>query len=56
MLMKPDSAASFWTQKRLIYPIVLVAAALVVVGFAFSEALLELTRRWIVQDEYSHGF
>ena len=35
----------------------LIVCVLVVIGFAtFSEPLLELGRRWSVQEEYSHGF
>jgi exosortase D (VPLPA-CTERM-specific) len=35
---------------------VLIAVALVVALFAFSDGLSELVARWIRQEEYSHGF
>src|SRR6476646_1780283 len=39
-----------------IYASVLVIISILIALVAFSESLLELVRRWTVQEEYSHGF
>ncbi len=54
MLMKTGSV----DRVRTAQPIVLAAFVVcLIVGFAtFSESILELVRRWQVQEEYSHGF
>src|SRR5262245_28055316 len=41
---------------RAIQIAVIALAAVIVAIAAFRGALAELVRRWIVQDEYSHGF
>ncbi len=54
MLMKTSSV----DRVRMAQPIILAAFVVcLIVGFAtFSNSILELVRRWQVQEEYSHGF
>ena len=54
MLMKTSSV----DRVRMAQPIILAAFVVcLIVGFAtFSDSILELVRRWQVQEEYSHGF
>ena len=56
MLMKSDKAAARFAQPNTIYLGLLVSLAVLVALFGFSRSLLELVRRWTVQEEYSHGF
>ena len=56
MLMKPDKAVARFAQPNAIYIGLLVLLAVLVALFGFSRSLLELVRRWTVQEEYSHGF
>ena len=44
------------SQNNSVHAAVVVAIALVVALFAFSDALFELVKRWVGQEEYSHGF
>ena len=44
------------SQNNSVHAAVVVAIALVVALFAFSDALFELVKRWIAEEEYSHGF
>ena len=44
------------SQNNWVHAGVVVAIALVVALFAFSDALFELVKRWAGQEEYSHGF
>ena len=55
--MKTDSPEGTTTaQRRAIYTIIILSAFAIVAFLTFSDALLELVRRWRVQEEYSHGF
>ena len=57
MLVSTNSTAvAGLAQKRAIAMGLLICVAIVVAAIAFSEPLLELVRRWRVQEEYSHGF
>jgi exosortase D (VPLPA-CTERM-specific) len=44
------------SRSRLIYTAIFIAVAIGIALFTFKPALLELVRRWTVQEEYSHGF
>lgn len=44
------------SQSNTIRTSVLAGIAVLIAVFAFGDALLELVRRWIAQEEYSHGF
>jgi len=55
--MKTDRAGAFrLAQPNTIYVGALVLIALLVTLLGFGRPLLELVRRWTVQEEYSHGF
>jgi len=56
MLMKNESQAQQTAQTNAIYASLLVSISVLIALVAFSESLLELIRRWTVQEEYSHGF
>ncbi len=57
MLMKTGSVDQARSAQASAIYISLIVSICVVVGlFTFSESLLELIRRWRVQEEYSHGF
>src|SRR5476649_1970334 len=58
MLMKTDQVAQGNRSSRMsvIYSGIFVSISILVCLLAFSEALLELVRRWTTQEEYSHGF
>jgi len=57
MLMKTESAGQETSAHRsAVYPIVILSIFIVVALLTFSDSLLELVRRWRVQEEYSHGF
>src|ERR1700690_3254160 len=57
MLMKSDRAPqNRFAQPNAIYLGLLVSVSVLVALVGFSESLLELVRRWTVQEEYSHGF
>ena len=57
MLMKPDRVSKIRLAPRnAIYVSVIVSISVLISLIAFSESLLELVRRWIRQEEYSHGF
>jgi exosortase D (VPLPA-CTERM-specific) len=57
MLMKVDQGVRRrFAQKGAIYTTLLMAAFVLVALIAFNQSLLELVRRWTVQEEYSHGF
>jgi exosortase D (VPLPA-CTERM-specific) len=57
MLVKADRAPKIGlAQPSAIYIGLLVLVSVLVALFAFGESLLELVRRWSVQEEYSHGF
>jgi exosortase D (VPLPA-CTERM-specific) len=57
MLMKTDKiGASKLAEPRTLLITVAIAASLVVLFFGFSKSILELVRRWSVEEEYSHGF
>lgn len=49
-------AASTFPNTRIIRPWALGCAAVLLAIVAFHAALAELVRRWIAQEEYSHGF
>ena len=44
------------SQNNAVHAAVVLALALVVALLAFSDALFELVKRWVGQEEYSHGF
>jgi exosortase D (VPLPA-CTERM-specific) len=55
--MKADRAPqNRFAQPNAIYLGLLVSGSVLVALVGFSESLLELVRRWTVQEEYSHGF
>jgi len=55
--MKADRTTDSKTASRnTIYLLLFVSLCAVIVAATFSEALSELVRRWIKQEEYSHGF
>lgn len=57
MLMKPDKiGTSKLAEPRTILITLVVAASLLVLFAGFTKSLLELVRRWTVEEEYSHGF
>jgi exosortase D (VPLPA-CTERM-specific) len=57
MLMKADRAADSKTASRnTVYLLLFVSLCALIVAATFSEALSELVRRWMKQEEYSHGF
>jgi exosortase D (VPLPA-CTERM-specific) len=57
MLMKADRVAQDRSAPTsAIYSTLLAVVAILVALIAFSEALLQLVHRWILQEEYSHGF
>src|SRR5665213_365014 len=57
MLVKDDSVIqNRLTRTSAIYVGVLVGISVLICLVAFREALSELVHRWIVQEEYSHGF
>ena len=57
MLMKADRAVQTRSARTsAIYITLLASLSVLVALLAFSEALLELVRRWSTQEEYSHGF
>jgi exosortase D (VPLPA-CTERM-specific) len=57
MLMKTDSAQRTISAHKGAISIAIVLSLFTIVALlTFSESLLELVRRWRVQEEYSHGF
>src|SRR5262245_39435201 len=57
MLVKADRATDSKTASRnTVYLFLFVSLCAVIVAATFSEALSELVRRWMKQEEYSHGF
>ena len=57
MLMKIDRATdSKVASRNTVYLVLFVSLCLLIAAATFSEALLELVRRWTKQEEYSHGF
>ena len=57
MLMKVDQGVRRrFAQKSAIYTTLLMSAFGLVALVAFNQSLLELVRRWTVQEEYSHGY
>ena len=57
MLMKVDKGVRRrFAQKSAIYTTLLMSAFGLVALIAFNQSLLELLRRWNVQEEYSHGY
>src|SRR5690242_14467896 len=57
MLMKTNERVQVGSpQARAIYIAFVFALCLAVCVVVFNESLLELVRRWQVQEEYSHGF
>ena len=57
MLMKRSSATTVgFAQSKSIYLYIFIAIAVLLAAFDFGRPLLDLVRRWRVQEEYSHGF
>jgi exosortase D (VPLPA-CTERM-specific) len=56
MLKKTDEVSHRSAQTSAIHGSLFVSISVLVALIAFSQPLLELVRRWTVQEEYSHGF
>ena len=56
MLMKVSRATDSKLESNAIYPRLFALLCVLIAAATFSEALLELVRRWTKQEEYSHGF
>lgn len=57
MLMKVDRAIdSKLSSQNAVYLLLFASFCVLIAAATFSEALLELVRRWTKQEEYSHGF
>ena len=57
MLMKAERSPQIGlAQPSAFYIALLVLVSVIAALLAFSDSLLELVRRWTVQEEYSHGF
>jgi len=57
MLMKADVLPqNRMASSSAIYPVLLIALLVALAAAVFYEPLAELVRRWMAQEEYSHGF
>ena len=56
MFMPTESVANRFARKSVIYTSLLVSFSVLVALVGFGGSLLELVRRWNVQEEYSHGY